>query len=216
MSRLVNLQTLVFEGVADRLPANFGQPSEQEINAEYEQALVDIPRRLVNDMLRTVESVVGGSAKICAFLHDRYLFLDALTDEVRHLSDIMYDLLGGEDWEEYPFKHIWIYYTQTNKPLDPLAVHFLRALIRIRIALADFQRVARDVEIMLGTIAQIHRDCLDPSTAFFHTDIVELGTQLRSWEAVFQEVYVDWFGVWNTVLFWAQRRRQDYYQSQGR
>lgn len=216
-STLVNLRSKAFRCV--ELPANFGQYSFQEINAHYEQSILDLPRPLVNEvsygkfsqvnppivsslparpvMPNTSQGLEGGP-RICALLHDRMVYIKSLIAEIYHLQDLLHEAMGGFDTEDIdPCDTVGLNLADPSQQLNPLAAYFLRALVRMRMSAVDFQIVTNDIETILGTIAQINRGLLVPGVRMSRREKAELEMQYRAWEAVHMDIQLEWFTMCN-------------------
>lgn len=216
-STLVNMQSRAFRCV--ELPANFGQYSFQEINAHYEQCILDLPRTLVNEvsygefsqvnppivsplparpvMPNTSQGVEGGP-RICALLHDRMVYLKSLIAEIYRLQDLLHEAMGGFDTEDVdPCEAVGLNLADPSHPLNPLAAYFLRALVRMRMASVDYEIVKHDIETILETIAQINRGLLAPGVRMSRREKAELEMQYRAWESVHIDIQLEWFKLCN-------------------
>ncbi|KAI7776498.1 hypothetical protein LA080_005327 [Diaporthe eres] len=234
LSTLVNMQSNAFSCI--QLPANFGQHSWEEINSLYEESILDLPRSLVHAVSigefsqanppmmhpqparpiipNTWQGKVGGP-RICAFLHDRLVYLALLITEVIDIQNLLHLALGGFDAEEINIYHaVGLDFSDLSRPLNPLAAYFLRALVRMRMSDVEYRLVSKDIEQILETIAHVHRGLLAPAVRMSSRDQDELLTQLRAWESVYLDIQVKWHelcsGFYESTIFHRdqQRRRE--------
>lgn len=240
-STLVDMKCEVFAAI--QLPANFGQYSSQELTGLYEQAIIDLPRPLVDEVstgkfsqvnppmvsplparpaIPNTSQGAGGGARICAVLHDRLVYLRSLVEEVRQILELLHQALGGFDTDAHdPCQAVGLNLSDPSKPLNPLAAYLLRALIRMRMADVDFELVSKDVEKVLEAIVQVQRGLVAPAVSLTPAGMVELETQYRAWESVYLDIRFEWFEFSSglserTIFFRDQQRRQQFRQWQSR
>lgn len=233
-STLVNMQSRAFACI--QLPANFGHYSWQEVNAHYEQAIMDLPRPLVRQVSTgffshvnpplvsalparpvtrsTFHGLVGGP-RVCAFLHDQMSYLKALISEINHIQELLHEALGGFDTEdEDPCHAVGLDFSDPTRELNPLSAYLVRALVRMRMAHTDYELVKSTVEKVLEALAQVNRGLHAPAVRMSNNHKAELEVQLRAWESVLCEIQLEWFTLCNGLspknIFFRdlQRRRQ--------
>lgn len=233
-STLVNMQSKAFACI--QLTDNAGQYSLEEVIAQYEQAILDLPRPLVSRattgrfswvnpplvsalparpvMRHTSRGLVGGP-RVCAFLNDQMSHLKALISEIDHIQALLHEALGGFDTEELDlFALIGLNLSDHSQELNPLSAYFIRALVRMRMSQVDYELVKSNIEAVLGMLAHVNRGLLDPAVHMSPNDKAELEEQLRAWESVLCEIELEWFklctGLSPRNIFYRdlQRRKQ--------
>ena len=240
-STSVDMKCKVFAAI--RLPDNYGQYSWEQINFQYEQSILDLPRTLLDEasngqfsqvnppmvsalparpVVPNTSEGTGGGARICAVLHDRLVYLKSLIGEVRQILELLHLALGGFDTDEYdPCMMVGLDFSDPSQPMNPLAAYFLRALVRMRMAHVDFELVSQDVERVLEAIAHVQRGLLAPAVSLSPSGMVELETQYRAWESVYLDIKIKWFEFNSglserTMFFRDQQRRRKFKQWQSR
>lgn len=234
-STLVNMQSKTFACI--QLPANFGQHSGEQINSLYEEAIIDLPRPLVNEVsigsfsqvnppmvnLLPARPVIPNTARgkeggprICALLHDRLFYLTSLIEEVHQVQNLLHQALGGYDTEEYdPCHAVGLDLSGATRELNPLAAYFLRALIRMRMSAVEYNLVSNDIKTILEAAAHVHRGLLAPAVQMSPTDMDELQTQYMAWECLYLEIHMKWHELCSgftehTIFFQDQQRRRQF------
>lgn len=233
---LVDLESTAWVAIA--LPPSFGQHSAQSIAAEYEEAVDDLPRPLLDAVLngkyrkvfppsalslpKPTEMASLEGVSITTILDRHLFFLHNLVAELRGVFAVMDDVILGFDWTHWrrtqvttdadPFYFVDI--TQTSQSLTPMGVQLLRSVVRMRTACVDWRRVSSDFEELLELAGQVLQGKRSPEARMDDHDLRELDAQKSAWESAFLEISLDWFILLrgadaNDFISWDRKRRQE-------
>lgn len=212
---LINMNSNVFACI--QLPDNFGHVSQEDLTCRYEEALIDLSRAHVNavtvglqgnvsppnakpfpprPIMRNNSAGLRGARQVCAFLHDRLLYLRMLISEINQLQDILHPELGGLDTEEINIYQLVGFDSSLPSRLNPLAAYFLRAVVRWRMSQVDFKITSHQIEEVFDMIRQVRRGVTAPAVVdVSRIDANELSTQHGAWESLYLEISLEFFAL---------------------
>ncbi|KAG8169259.1 hypothetical protein KVR01_000004 [Diaporthe batatas] len=191
---LINIHSKVYGCI--RLPANFGNISEEELFEKYQAACMNIPRDLGPRPIRANNSTGRqGAERVAQFLNDQLVYLEALILEIHSLQEKLAAVLGGFHTDEINTYELAGFPTDISLPirLNPVAAYYIRVLARFRLAQVDFSFVSESVETILEAFGRVYRGEHNPVMAMSRRDLDDLATQWRACESVYLAIDLEYF-----------------------
>ncbi|POS77652.1 hypothetical protein DHEL01_v203958 [Diaporthe helianthi] len=179
-----------------RLPANFGNISDEDLVARYQAACRNIPQDLGPRPVRANNSAGRqGAEQVALFLNDQLVYLEVLIKEICSLQEKLSAALGGFHTDEVDTYAISGFPTDGSLPvqLNPVAAYYLRVTARFRLAQVDFEFVSELVETILEAFGQVYRGEQYPAVDMSRKDLDDLATYWRTYESNYLALDLDFF-----------------------